>query len=341
MRNRGWVLVVLAGCCALARPVPAQNAPGETAKPWRLSTAVGPAFALGKAGERWAKLIAEQSAGRLAVTAFPGAVLASRDPARELLVLKEGGADLAVGSSLDWSMQVRELGVIGLPWIAPRDAQLAALTTGAMRERLVAALDRAGVVALALVPLGHRELATTTRAIRAPEDLAGAKIRTTALPMLTEFYAGLRALPFAMPYAQAQAALKTGSLDGQDGSPAAFAVARLDAAGVRHVTLWNAVAEVAVFAVNRRVWDACSDADRALVRAAAELAARELGERAADERDAALTELAARGVALTRVTPAGYDAFAAAARGTYDRWAAVAGDSLTREAEAAVKAVAP
>jgi hypothetical protein len=40
---------------------------------------------------------------------------------------------------------------------------------------------------------------------------------------------------------------------------------------------------------------------------------------------------------VTRLTAAGRAAFAAAARGTYDKWAATVGTELVRAAEAAVK----
>ncbi len=340
MMCSGW-LVAIGMSLFVVHAAHAQDRPPDKPKELRLSTAVGPAFALGKAGERWARLIAEKSGGAFAVTTYPGAVLAQRDPERELLVLKEGGADLAVGSTLAWSPQARELAVVGLPWLAPEAKQLDALIAGAMKQRLVAALDRAGVVALAFAPLGHRELATTSRVVRAPADLAGMKIRTTALPMLTELYAELRALPSAMSYASAQAALKSGALDGQDGNPGAFAAARLDAVGVNHVTLWGAVGEAAVFAVNRRVWNAWSEADHALVRDAAETAARELADLVRQEREAALAELPKRGMTVTRITPAGHEAFAAATRGVYARWAAVAGEEIARAAESAVKAAAP
>jgi len=340
MMRSCW-LVAIGTSLFVVHAAHAQDGTAGKPKELRLSTAVGPAFALGKAGERWARLIVEKSGGTFAVTTHPGAVLAQRDPERELLALKEGGADLAVGSTLAWSPQARELAVVGLPWLAPEAKQLDALIAGAMKERLVAALDRAGVVALAFAPLGHRELATTSRVVRAPADLAGMKIRTTALPMLTETFAELGALPTAMSYADAQAALKSGALDGQDGNPAAFAAARLDALGVSHVTLCGAVGEAAVFAVNRRVWDAWSEADRALVRDAAEAAARELADLVRQEREAALAEFPKRGMTVTRITSAGHEAFAAATRGVYARWAAVAGEELARAAESAVKAAAP
>ena len=60
-----------------------------------------------------------------------------------------------------------------------------------------------------------------------------------------------------------------------------------------------------------------------------------------DRGRAALAELQQRGVTVTRITPAGHTAFAAAAQGVYARWAAVAGADNVRAVEAAVQAAAP
>jgi len=334
-------LAALAALLLAASAARAQSAPADRPRELKLSIAVGPAFALGKAGEHWARLAAEKSGGRLAVATFPGATLAQRDPARELLALREGAADLAVGSTLAWSTQSNELAVAGLPWLAPTRRQLDALVAGPVRDALAAALERGGVVALAFAPLGHRDLATTSRAVRAPADLGGMRIRVPGFPLLLDLYSALGARPATLSFVEAQAALKSGTLDAQDGTPAIFAAARLEAVGVRHVIVWGAVAEVAVFAVNRRVWDGWSEADRALVRAAAQDAARELAAHVVQDDESALTALRQRGMAVTLITPAGHEAFAAAARGVYDKWAAMAGAELVSAAEAAVKAAPP
>ena len=331
------VILAVVGAALLAHvsPAQAQQAPRD----WKLSTALGPAFALGRAGERWATLIAQRTAGRLSVKLHPGAALAQRDPLREFAVLRDGGADLAVGSTLFWSATVRELGVVGLPWLAPTWPQLTALAGEAVATRLAAALVRAGVEPLAFAPLGYRALATTARAVREPGDLAGMRVRVPALPPVADVYTALGAQPRSMSFADAQAAFKSGSLDAQEGNAASFAAARLDGVGLRFVADWNAVAELAVFAVSRGAWEAWPEADRLLVREAATEAANELAALARKEADDALSELRRRGLTVTRATPDGHAAFALATRSVYERWAAVAGEDITRAAEAAVAAV--
>jgi len=331
-----WLRVPLVALLvAAASGVPAQETKDES-RTWKLSAAVGPAFALGKAGARWAQLITERSDGKVPVRFFPGAALSGRDPAREFNALRDGAADLAVGSTLFWSGQVVELNVIALPWLAPEDRDLAALASEGVTERLAAALERAGVVPLAFAVLGHRELATTGRVLRSPEDLAGMKVRLTSTPLLVDLFAGLGTQPRAMALADAQAALRAGTLDAQEGTLATIAAARLDALGVRQVLLWGAVAECAVFAANYTAWDGWTAEQRAVVRNAALEAARGLAALARADNDAALVELGKRGVTVTRLTATGRAAFAAAARGVYDKWASAIGPELVRAAETAI-----
>ncbi|HET9247031.1 MAG TPA: hypothetical protein VFO15_14600, partial [Xanthobacteraceae bacterium] len=103
------------------------------------------------------------------------------------------------------------------------------------------------------------------------------------------------------------------------------------------VTLWGAVAEVAIFAANRDAWSRLSETERTVVADAAHDAAAELATLARSANAAALAELRRRGVTILRLTPSGQAAFAAAARPVYDRWAAVAGEEIVRAAEAAVR----
>jgi TRAP-type C4-dicarboxylate transport system substrate-binding protein len=317
-------------------PAAAQPAAREL----KLSIAVGPAFALGKAGARWAALVGERSGGTLAVKVHPGATLAQRDPAREFAALASGGAELAVGSTLQWAAQVPELGVVGLPWLAPGPGPLASLAAEPFSGRLVAALQRAGVVALAFAPLGHRALATSGRLVKEPADLAGLAVRVPAVPALVDFYATLEAKPQVLEFAAAQAAFRSGALGAQDGNAASFVAARLEAVGLRHVVDWHAVGEIAVFGVNRQAWEGWTDAQRALTREAAATAAAELALAAREETTQALAELRQRGVTLIRMTPDGHAAFAAAGRVAYLRAAALAGDEIVRAAEETVRAVA-
>ena len=96
----------------------------------------------------------------------------------------------------------------------------------------------------------------------------------TATPFLTDFSVSLGAEPRAMTLADAQAALRAGILNAQEGSLAAIAAAQLDTLGVSQVLLWGAVAECAVFAASKAAWNGWTPEQRDFARAAALEAAR-------------------------------------------------------------------
>jgi len=331
LRARWAVLVFLA---AFPFAASAQSA-SDPAQGWKLSVAAGPAFALGKAAERWAKLVTERSGGKLPVRVYPGAALSSRDPTREFLALRDGAADLAVGSTLYWSAQVVDLNVVGLPWLAPEEKDLDALAAGVAGERLLAAVERAGAVPLALAVLGHHAL-TSSALPQSPADLAGMRVRMFWTPLVVDLYVGLGAMPRSLSATDAHAAFRAGTLNAQDGTLAAIAAARLETFGVKQVVLWAANAQCAVFAANKAAWSAWTPEQRDAARDSAIEAARELPALVRAEQDAAQSELSQRGVTVTRLTAAGRAAFAAAARSTYDKWAARIDPELLQASEAAV-----
>lgn len=320
----------------LAIPALAQEQSAVAPAQIKLSTALGPAYAQGEAGRVWAALISERSAGRIATKHYPGAVLAQRDADAEFAALRDGAIDLAVGSTLVWATPVPGLNVFGLPWLIADEAALESLLDGEVGERLSAVVDAAGVVPMAWSANGFTVLATKAP-VHKPADVAGRSIRVQASPLLIDTLAALGAASSAMGLADAHAAWASGTLDGQEASLASYAASRLDAAGLTHVLLWGAHADVLVFAVNRARWDAWSEADRRLVRQAAQDAAREarvVAQRSTDA--AAMAGLARQGVTVTRLTSAGKGAFRAATRPVYERWGALVGTDLLRAAEAAI-----
>jgi len=293
----------------------------------KLSTAQSPAFPLGRAGERWAQLVNEAAGGAYEVRQYPGATLSLRDPGREFGALKDGQADLAVGSALAWSGQFPPLGVYALPWIAADAHEQAALAADAsLRDALFARMEASGVVGLAIAPLGEHVLATAKAPIATPSACTGLRVRVMPLRQVVDVYAALGALPQAMGFAQAQAALAAGTLDGQDAMPTTLVATRAYASGQKFVTRWGAFADVMVFAVRKAAWDSWTDVQRALVRSAAERAAREANAQSAE--DAALAQLTKDGVTIVRLAPSQRAAFLDAAQPAIAAWENAVGADL-------------
>jgi TRAP-type C4-dicarboxylate transport system substrate-binding protein len=317
----------------LAATALAQNQPAEL----KLSTALAPAFPLGKAGERWAHFLNEGAAGAFVVRQYPGATLAGRDAGREFLALRDGAADLAVGSAFAWSTQMPVLGAYVLPWLAAEPREQTALAADpALREIVQRALADAGVVVVAIAPLGDRVLATTRGAVQAPAEIAGKRLRVMPYPMVIDTFGALGVRGEAMPFAEAQAALAAGTLDGQEALATTLVATRIGATAQKFVTRWGAFADVMIFAVRRQVWDGWSATQRASVRAAADAAAAEAQAPAREE--AALGELTKHGVTIVRLAPTQRAAFRAAVDGVWKKWTPGIGAEAVTAAKAAVAA---
>ncbi|HXX83774.1 MAG TPA: TRAP transporter substrate-binding protein DctP [Casimicrobiaceae bacterium] len=319
----------------LALPACGQPRPVEPAGEIKLSTGLGPAYAQGRAGEVWAALIRERSAGRIAVKHYPGAMLAQREPAREFPALRDGAIDLAVGSSLAWSAQVPALNLLALPWLVPDDSVLETLLAGDTGKRLSASVDAAGVVPLLLSANGLSALATK-EAIHKPSDLGGLKIRVAASPIAADMLSALGAGSSSMGLADARAAWASGALDGQETSVATYVNSRMDSVGLTHLLLWQARADALIFAVNRARWEGWSEADRELVRSAAQEAARQARALAQQSDDSGTA--ARQGAVVSRLTPQGKAAFRAAAASVYVTWTPVIGEDLVRDAQTEIAA---
>ena len=102
---------------------------------YRLSTVLGTAFPWGQAGERWAELVKEKTQGRIVIKLYPGTSLVGGDQTREFTAIRQGTIDLAIGSTINWSPQVKELNLFALPFLMPDYKAIDALTQGEVGKR--------------------------------------------------------------------------------------------------------------------------------------------------------------------------------------------------------------
>jgi tripartite ATP-independent transporter DctP family solute receptor len=331
---------LLAGLAMAVLALPAAAA--DYKEEYRLSTVVGKPFPWGEGGERWAELIREKTEGRINVKMYPGVSLVNGDQTREFTALRQGVIDLAVGSTINWSPQIKELNLFSLPFLMPDYAAIDALTRGPVGERLFQLLAERDVVPLAWGENGFREVSNSSRAIRTPEDMRGLKMRVVGSPLFNDTFTALGANPTQMSWADAQPALSTGAVDGQENPLSIFTVAKLHTVGQNYLTLWGYVADPLIFVVSRQVWDSWSPEDQEAVREAALQAAEEqiaLARKGLMEGDEGLLEeIAANGVTITRLTDEEKEAFRQATQAVYDAWAERIGADLVKQAEESIAA---
>ena len=343
MKLRRTLLTLAAAATALAAttfslPAAAQNYKSE----YRMSLVVGPAFPWGKGGEIWANKVKEKTNGRINIKLYPGVSLIQGDQTREFSALRQGVIDMAVGSTINWSPQVRQLNLFSLPFLMPDYAAIDALTTGDVGKQMFTILEKAGVVPLAWGLNGYRELSNSKHPIKSPADLKGLKIRVVGSPLVLETFTARGANPTQMSWADAQPALASGAVDGQENPISIFTAAKLHTVGQKHLTMWGYIADPLVFVVNKQVWESWTPADRELVRQAAIEAGQEqiaiARKGLIEPGQPLLKDIAAMGVQITHLSPAERDAFVKATRPVYDKWKNQIGADLVNQAEKAIAA---
>ncbi len=331
-------LLAAGAACLMAASLPAlaQNYRAE----YRLSTVLGTAFPWGQAGERWAELVKEKTQGRIVIKLYPGTSLVGGDQTREFTAIRQGTIDLAIGSTINWSPQVKELNLFALPFLMPDYKAIDALTQGAVGKELFAILEKREVVPLAWGENGFREMSNSKKAIASPADMKGLKFRLVGSPLFLETFTALGANPTQMSWADTQAALSSGAVDGQENPLSVFVAAKLPTIGQKHLTLWHYVADPLIFVVNKDVWASWTPADREAVKAAALQAGKENVEKArkgiAGSDNEVLKGIEAAGVTVTSLNAAQRDAFVKATRPVYDKWSKTIGEPLVKQAEAAI-----
>ena len=309
---------------------------------YRMSLVLGTAFPWGKGGQIWADLVKERTKGRINIKLYPGVSLIQGDQTREFSALRQGVIDMAVGSTINWSPQVKQLNLFSMPFLMPDYPAIDALTKGEVGERLFATLYKAGVVPLAWGENGYRELSNSKHAVHSPGDLKGLKIRVVGSPLFLDTFTALGANPTQMSWADAQPAFASGAVDGQENPLSIFTAAKLHNVSQKYITTWGYVADPLIFVVNKEIWGSWTPADQAIVRQAAIDAGKQEIEIARkgmiEPGQPLLKDIAALGVTVTQLSPAEREAFVAATRPVYTKWKATIGADLVTNAEKAIAA---
>ena len=343
--RRTLLSVAAATSAALALGLPATVQAQNYKSEYRMSLVVGTAFPWGKGGEIWANKVREKTNGRINIKLYPGVSLIQGDQTREFSALRQGVIDMAIGSTINWSPQVKQLNLFSLPFLMPDYAAIDALTQGAVGKEIFKILDKAGVVPLAWGENGYRELTNSKRPVRTPADLKGLKIRVVGSPLFLDTFTALGANPTQMSWADAQPAFASGGVDGQENPMSIFTAAKLHNVGQKNVTMWGYVADPLVFVVNKEIWNSWTPADREAVRQAAIEAGKEeiaiARKGLAEPGQPLLKDIAGLGVNIVQLSPAERDAFVKATRPIYTKWKGQIGADLVNMAEKAIAARKP
>ncbi|MCA8869278.1 MAG: TRAP transporter substrate-binding protein DctP [Rhodobacteraceae bacterium] len=307
---------------------------------YRVSTVVPAPFPWGLAADKWAELTKERTNGRINMKIYPGVQLVQGDQTREFTAIRQGVIDMAVGSTINWSPQITELNLFSLPFLMPDYAAIDALTQGPVGTKIFEIVEKNGAVPLAWAENGFREVTNSVRPIRMPADMKGLKLRVVGSPIFSDMFDAFGANPTQMSWADAQPALTTGAVDGQENPLTIYSVLNMQDLGQKNVTLWHYVADPLIFVVNPKVWDSFSPEDQKILRQAA-IDAGAYGVMVArkgltKDDESLIKQIESHGVDIVTLSDQERQAFVDASRDVYKKWKEKIGADLVDMAEKSI-----
>jgi TRAP-type transport system periplasmic protein len=217
--------------------------------------------------------------------------------------LQGGTQEMTVPDTGTLGSQIKEFGVINLPFTFQSGAEADKVLDGPFGQKLLAALPEKGLIGLGYWENGFRNVSNSRRDIKTAADFEGLKLRVIQNPLYIETFKALGVNATPMPFPEVFTALETKTVDGQE-NPAATILTSKFYEVQKNVVLSKHIYSVWVPLFSKKIWDTYTAAEQGILRKAAiEAQAYErVIIRAYDSK--ALDDLKARGMTITSLPPA-------------------------------------
>lgn len=264
---------------------------------YKFATGQDPSHPVNKRAQEAIDRIRNATNGRLDIKLFPANQLGSDTDL--LSQVRSGGVEFFNQASVVLSTLVPAAGIVNTGFAFHDYNEVWKAMDGPLGKYVRAQIEKVGLLTMSKPwDNGFRNITTSTKAIKTPDDLKGLKMRVPAAPMLSSLFTSLGASPTPINFNELYSALQTKLVEGQENPLAIISTARLY--------------EVQKFcSLTNHVWDAYwilgnRKAIERLPKDIQEIVFRELDKAASDERadisalNATLrTDLAAKGIQMT------------------------------------------
>ncbi|MBV8158957.1 MAG: TRAP transporter substrate-binding protein [Dyella sp.] len=277
--------------------------------------------------------IKEATHGQVEIQVFPNNQLGSDTDM--LSQLRSGALELFTLSGLILATLVPAASINGVGFAfkdydtvwKTMDGPLGAYVRGEIEKRGIVPMEK-------MYDNGFRQITSSTRQIKAPDDLRGFKIRVPVSPLWTSMFQAFGASPASINFSEVYSALQTKIVEGQENPLTLIQIAKLyevqtSCSLTSH--MWDGFWMLA----NKHAWDALPEDARGIV-------ARELNRSAVDERadiaklnDSVLEDLKRKGLVFIEVDKPAFRV-ALQKAGFYDTWKGKFGDQAWGLLEASV-----
>jgi tripartite ATP-independent transporter DctP family solute receptor len=210
-----------------------------------------------------AQAILKDSGGRVDIQVFPNNQLGSDTDM--LSQVRSGAIDFFTLSGLILSTLVPVASINGIGFAFKDYDQVWAAMDGELGAYVRAAIAKSNLVAFDRIwDNGFRQITSSSRAIAAPADLKGFKIRVPVSPLWTSMFKSLDAAPASINFSEVYSALQTKIVEGQENPLAIIQTAKLYEVQ-KYCSMTNHMWDGFWFLANAKLWERLPADLRAIV----------------------------------------------------------------------------
>jgi tripartite ATP-independent transporter DctP family solute receptor len=191
----------------------------------KMSTQLADTSTMVEGFNAWAQAVKERTNGGVEIQVYTSAQLGSDEDVIEQALQGVNVAVLTDGGRL--SNYVKDIGIIGMPYIAENYAELKKITETPTFKTWDAELAGNGIRVLSYNWYDGPRNFYTNKVINTPADLQGQRIRTPGAPVWARSVAALGATPVAMGWNDSYTALQSKVIDGVEAQSTAAYPARM------------------------------------------------------------------------------------------------------------------
>lgn len=217
--------------------------------------------------DKFAELLAEKTGGEITLKNFHGGVLGSQPDAIEQVRL--GGIEVGNFNLGPIGPIAAEANVVSLPFIFKDVPHMFRVLEGEGGKAIAKGMADKGLVPLAWYDAGARSFYNGAKAINAPADVTGMKVRVMNNDLYSGMISQLGGNPSPMAFAEVYQALKTGVVDGAENNwPSYESTGHFEVAGYYSLSQHLIIPEC--ICINADVYNALSDEMKVAVTEAAQ-----------------------------------------------------------------------
>ncbi len=245
--------------------------------------------------DTFAKEVEKRTAGRYKIQTFYSGSLGGERESIEAVQL--GTQELTFTSTGPVPNFVPEARILDIPFLFRDKTHARRVLDGQIGQDMLVKFEPKGFKALAWGENGVRHMTNSKRAVNAPDDLKGLKMRTMENPVHIAAYKGFGIVPTPMAFPEVFTALQQGTVDGQENPLSVIMAAKFDQVQ-KYLSLTGHVYSPAIFLMSKAAFDKLSAADKTAFLESAREAAKANRARVDEDDAKGVAELRSKGMSI-------------------------------------------